>query len=222
MDQIGPAIHIPAGATTLAGFRAWVLADDFPEHWHVSYIGGALLIDLGPEEIETHNKVKTEITFAISNLNKEMDLGEFFSRGALVTNETADLSTEPDGTFVTWQSYEAGRVWLTPHKDQPGHYIEVQGTPDWMLEVVSDSSADKDTRSLRETYHRAGIPEYWIIDARFDEIDFQVLRYRRDRYVAVSPREGWLRSRVFGRGFRLERRRNRLGRWSYTLRVTTD
>ena len=29
---------------------------------------------------------------------------------------------------------------------------------------------------------------------RRNEIGFQILRYRRDRYVAVTPREGWLRS----------------------------
>jgi Uma2 family endonuclease len=91
-----------------------------------------------------------------------------------------------------------------------------------VLEVVSQGSVTKDTRSLREAYHRAGVPEYWIIDARSEAIDFQILRYRRDRYVAVSPREGWLRSRVFGRGFLLERQHNRQGRWSYTLRMTTD
>jgi hypothetical protein len=47
----------------------------------------------------------------------------------------------------------------------------------------------------------------------------QVLRRRRDRSVVVAPRGGWNRSPVFGRGFRLERRRNRMGRWEYTLEV---
>ena len=41
-------------------------------------------------------------------------------------------------------------------------------------------------------------------------------------YVAVSPREGWLRSPVFGRGFLLDRQRNRQDRWTYTLRVSPD
>ena len=152
-------------------------------------------------------------------MNEELDLGEFYSDGTLVTNEAADLSTEPDGTFVTWRSFEAGRVRLTPREDRPGQYVELQGTPDWVLEVVSRSSVAKDTRVLRAAYHRAGVPEYWIIDARFDAIDFQVLRRRRDRYVVVAPRGGWHRSPVFGRGFRLERRRNRMGRWKYTLEV---
>jgi len=64
---------------------------------------------------------------------------------------------------------------------------------------------------------RAGIPEYWLIDAQLGEVSFQVLRRQQNRYVAVGPRGGWNRATVFGRSFRLERRKNRLGRWAYSL-----
>jgi len=216
-------VRVPASAVaSLAGFREWVLSDKFPEHGRLSYLQGELFIDMSPEDLDLHNKVKTEVSRVLSTLVVERDLGDFYSDRTLVTNDAAGLSTEPDGTFVSWQSYEAGRVRVAPGKAGPEHYVELQGAPDWVVEIVSQSSVVKDTRTLRESYHRAGVPEYWIIDARYDEIAFQILRYRRDRYVAVAPREGWLRSRAFGRGFRLERRRDRLGRWRYTLRVTPD
>jgi Uma2 family endonuclease len=82
--------------------------------------------------------------------------------------------------------------------------LELEGTPDWVLEVVSQSSVAQDTEWLRVSYHRAGIPEYWLIDARFDELSFQVLRRRRDRFAVVAARGGWCRSQVFGHSFRLE------------------
>jgi len=68
-----PAIRIPARAATLAGFRAWALSDEFPERGRFSFINGELFIDMSPEELETHNKVKTEVVFAIANLNTELD-----------------------------------------------------------------------------------------------------------------------------------------------------
>ena len=216
-----PPIRIPISAGTHAGFRAWVTSDEFPEKLRASFINEEIVIDMSPEELETHNKVKTSDYLAhLIHLNQELDLGELFSDRTLVTNPATGLSTEPDGTFVSWASYEADRVRLVPRKNRPGQYIELEGTPDWVLEVVSQSSVQKDTELLRDLYHRSGIPEYWLIDARFDEVSFQILRRRRDRYVAVKPRDGWHRSTVFGRSFRLERRKNRLGRWRYTLDVS--
>jgi Uma2 family endonuclease len=215
-----PPIRIPVSATTHAGFRAWATSDAFPERLRASFINQEIIIDMSPEELETHNKVKTTVVGAIDFLNRRLDLGELFSDRTLVSNRAAGLSTEPDATFVSWSSFDAARVRLVPRKKRPGQYMELEGTPDWVLEIVSQSSVAQDTEWLRESYHRAGIPEYWLIDARFDELSFQVLRRRRDRFAVVAARGGWCRSQVFGHSFRLERQKNKIGRWSYTLGVT--
>src|SRR5205807_5053207 len=98
-----------------------------------------------------------------------------------------------------------------------GKYLEIEGTPDWIMEIVSDSSVRKDKTRLREAYHRVGIPEYWLIDARGEEISFQILLWRRNGYAAAPQRGGWQPSRVFRHGFRLKRQRDELGFWEYTL-----
>ena len=67
--------------------------------------------------------------------------------------------------------------------------------------------------------HRAGIPEYWLVDARGSEIAFQILNRRKTGYAAARVVDGWRRSRVFGRSFRLVRTAVRLGLWEYTLEV---
>ena len=149
--------------------------------------------------------------------NEQLDLGELFSDRTLVTNAAAGLSTEPDGTFVTWASYEAGRVRLVPRKDRPGQYKELEGTPDWVLEVVSRSSVLKDTVSLRESYHRARIPEYWLIDARPDPLVFDILRHTPKGYRATPKKEGWVKSAVFGKSFRLTCGLSDLRHPEYTL-----
>lgn len=212
-------IRIPSGAATLDGFRAWARSDHFPETLRASFINREIVLDMSPEETETHNKVKTEVSRGIGTLIRGLDLGEFYGDGTLLTNPAAQLSTDPDALFVTWESFEAGRARLVPRGDRPGPFVELEGTPDWVLEVVSRTSVRKDADWLRDAYHRAGVPEYWLVDARFDPIAFTLLRRRRDRYVATSPRDGWLRSAVFGRRFRLDRQRNRAGRWTYTLHV---
>ena len=82
----GVCLRIPRSAWSLNGFRQWVLSDEFPEKLRVTFVDGEIYLDMSWEEIETHNKVKTEILRVLSNLNVELDQGELFSDGVLVSN----------------------------------------------------------------------------------------------------------------------------------------
>jgi Uma2 family endonuclease len=203
----------------MKGFREWATSDYFPEHLRVAFLNEEIYLDMSNEELETHNKVKMEIGRLLLNWNRETQRGTFCGDGVLLTHEAAGVSNNPDAFFFSHDALRAGRVRLVPRQEKRGQYIEIEGTPDWVLEVVSAGSVQKDTVQLREAYHRAGIPEYWIIDARGDEIVFQILHYRKNGYAAATRRGGWQRSRVFGRSFRLERQRDALGLWEYTLHV---
>ena len=177
---------------------------------------------MSPEEIETHGKVKQAVALTIDHLSEELDLGEFLPDGTWLTNDAADLSCEPDGTFISWESSASGRVCFVPRQQEERQYIEIQGSPDWVLEVVSNSSGAKDTRILRRKYQRARITEYWLVDARGADVSMKVLIHRPKGYVESKPREGWLYSPLFERSFRLVRRRNRMGRWQYKLEVRSE
>ena len=58
-----------------------------------------------------------------------------------------------------------------------------------------------------------------MIDARGPEVLFPILLWRKAGYVPAPVRDGWQRSRVFGRSFRLTRKRDRRGAWRYRLLV---
>ncbi len=142
----GLEIIVPTSAlANLAGFRAWATSDTFPEIGRYSYVDRELFIDMSSEETETHNKVKLAVTSGVVLVNEEIDLGELYADRALVTNDAAWLSTEPDGTLVTWECSLAGRVRPEPRKGAIGQFMEMHGSPDWILEVVSNSSIKKDT-----------------------------------------------------------------------------
>jgi Uma2 family endonuclease len=215
----GLCLCMPVRAATLAGFRAWVTSDDFPEWVRVTFVDQEIYLDMSKEELETHAKVKAEVCRVLLNLAKELKTGDFYLDGVLISNEAAEFSNNPDALFVLLESIEKNRVRMLPREGEEGQFLEIEGTPDWVLEVISHSSVTKDTKKLRRAYHRAGIREYWLIDARGDTIDFQILYWRKKGYVAAPNRDGWQRSEVFGREFRLVRERNRLGRWEYTLEI---
>ena len=209
----------PVSACTLRGFRAWATSDFFPEHVRATFVDGEIFFDMSNEEPETHVAVKTEVSRVLSTLVRQHDLGKFYANGVLVSNEAGGVANNPDGTFFTAATFQSRRVRLVPREGAEGRYAEIEGTPDWVMEVVSDSSVRKDSAQLREAYHRAGIREYWLIDARGGQLVFQVLHWHKKGYVAAPKRGGWQRSQVFGRSFCLERRRDQLGLWEYTLRV---
>ena len=164
---------------------------------------------MSPDELETHNKVRSAVGYGVAIVNDEAEAGEYFADGALLTNTRANLATVPDGMFVRWATSEAGRVRFVPRKDRHGQFIEIRGTPDWVLEVVSLSSVHKDTIDLPILYHRAGIHEFWLIDARGEEIDFRILLRGRTKYVSATLRAGWLYSPVFKRSRVFRSRRNK-------------
>jgi Uma2 family endonuclease len=216
-DAAQPTVSIPADAWTHAGFRAWATSGDFPEQGRISYLGGEVWIDMSPEIIETHTLIKSEVGYRIVGLNRKEKRGLFLGDRVLLTNEDVGLSTEADSAFVTWETLRSGRLELVPRRGHPGQSREVRGTPDWVLEILSDSSVVKDTQRLRDLYFRAGIPEYWLIDARAEQLVFQVLVPGPDGYVDSPHRGQWHVSSVFDRRFRLERQRGPLGIWEYTL-----
>jgi Uma2 family endonuclease len=164
--------------------------------------------------------VKVELTSVLHQLAREADLGLVFADRALLTNEAARLSTEPDALFATWDTLSSGRLSRVPKKNREADAIELVGTPDVVVEVVSDSSVRKDLVALRERHARAGIPVYWIVAARGDAVRFAILSLLDGTYEPAAAETAPQPSRVFARSFRLERAKNRVGTWSYTLRAS--
>jgi Uma2 family endonuclease len=218
-DEGETVLRIPPDVYTLDGFRRWVHGQDFPEKLKAHYIQGNIYIDMAQESIQTHVLVKTAVFQTLPNLMDEENLGEFYTDGVLLTNRQAQVSNNPNGVAVLWATIEAGRV---RYIKQKGVETEIQGTPDWVMEIVSNSSVHKDKRHLRSAYHAAKIPEYWLIDARGEDIKFQILQWRKSGYVPASIKDGWQHSKVFGHDFQLTRQQNRRGAWKYTLLVNPE
>lgn len=215
----GLCFRIPVSACTLDGFRAWVKSDELPDHLHVAFLGHEIFLDMSKEEIQSHALVKSAICRILMNVTAESNLGMFLLDGVLITNEAARVSNNPDATLVSRESIQSERVRFVPGAGEREQFLEIEGSPDWVMEIVSNSSVRKDTEQLLEAYYRAGISEYWLVDARGEELMFRILHWRKTGYAAAPQRAGWQRSRVFGRAFRLERKRNDLGFWEYTLQM---
>jgi Uma2 family endonuclease len=200
---------------SLAAFREWAGDNDLPDKTRVDFYKGKVWVDMGKEQVFTHGQLKTEFAVVLGGLIKQADLGHYWCNGVLLTNEDADLSGNPDGVFVSHDAFESGRVTLTEGADEG--FVELVGTPDMVLEVVSESSVAKDKVTLRQAYREAGIPEFWLADARGERNEFHILKHGPKGYIETRKSGGWLKSAVFGKSFRLVRGLDRAGNPRFTL-----
>ena len=213
-------IEIPGGIQGLSDFRAWARSEEFPERGRIDWIEGRLEVDMSPEDLNTHGSPKSAIAIKIGSLLQEPGRAMVFIDRARYSCPDADLSVEPDVLVLLVETLERGRARLLPKvSGVEGRYVEIEGAVDLAVECLSDSSEEKD-EGLREKYHRASVREYWLVDARKDEIDFQLLLYRPSGYLE-APRdgEGFARSEVLGGRVRLVRAREVAGLVFFRLEV---
>jgi Uma2 family endonuclease len=210
-------IRIPPWVVDHESFRRWVRSEEFPEKGRICYLNGEVWADMSGEQIYTHNQVKQEFSRTLGNLVIAEDLGTYFPDGILLSNAEVDFTSGPDGIYVSFSGLESGDV-RQVEGAQRG-FVELEGSPEMVLEVVSNSSVEKDTVTLRELYWQAGIKEYWLVDARAEKLEFDILRHTAKGYVATRKQGGWIKSTVFGKLFKFTRRSDRLGNPAYRLAV---
>jgi Uma2 family endonuclease len=169
------------------------------------------------EEFLTHSRVKQAFNGMYFVLLGQHPIGDFIPDRMLLVNEAANLSTEPDGLFYLWTTMKSGRLRLVPGKKSG--YTQLEGTPDSVLEIVSDGSQTKDLITLRDLYWKAQIPEYWLVDARKDETRFDILRHAPEGYLQSPGEDGWQHSEILGRSFRIEHSTDPLGRPLFVVQV---
>ena len=102
-------VRIPDSLADLGAFRTWVRSDTFPEVGRICYLAGEVWVDMSKEQFFSHNQIKSEFGRVSGNLAKETATGRYVPDGMLLTNTEADLSSRPDGAFVSNEYLRVGR-----------------------------------------------------------------------------------------------------------------
>lgn len=212
-------VEIPLDLRSLADFRRWALSGEFPRRGRIDFLAGRIEVDISPEDFFCHGTLKVELIRVLSQLVKEAGSGHLVTDRTRVSCPDADLSAEPDIVFVSNETLGAGRARLVAAAtSQPGRYVELEGAPDLVVEIVSDRSVIKDTQRLPQAYFRAGVREFWLADARSEQLLFLIHQPGPSGFQAVEcDLQGFQPSAVFGRGFRLDGSRDAQGNWAFDL-----
>ena len=211
---INGSAHIPHWVIDHESFRRWARSNAFPERGQFFYLDGTFWVDLSMETL-IHNQIKNAILIVLGSIVTNEALGRVLGDRMMLTHPGAGLSCEPDLMFIANASLHDGAVILREGNTS----LEVEGSPDMALEVVSKSSVQKDTVAFKELYARAAIAEYWIVDSTAEKPELVIYRLTDGKYLTVRRQDGWVKSKVFGRSFRLTSRKDAQGMSQFELEI---
>ena len=213
--------EIPAGIETFEDFRRWSLSDEFPQRGRIDFINGHIEVDMAPDRINTHSVIVSAIVATLWNFVDRHGLGQVLGSQTRIASRPAELSCEPDIKVVLWESLRSGRVKYAPATNQLSEddMLEVEGGPGVVVEILSPGSVEKDKTLLPPAYFKAGVREYWLVDALEKQLSFQIQKRGRKGFETVVPdAKGFAHSDVLNQSFRLKRRKGPVDyTWIYNL-----
>jgi Uma2 family endonuclease len=190
-------ISVPREVTDLESFRRWFQSEEFPSEAKVTYFDGNVLVEQIMERI-LHSEIKSQLHIDIGHRVRQHNLGKTHCDRMRFTNIEADLSVEPDIMFYSHASKSSGRVKITDGDAT----TEVLGSPELIVEVVSNSSSKKDEQILPVKYYQAGVMEYWIVDSRKSPV-MTIMKRGKQGFITSSSQDGWHHSEVLAAQCRL-------------------
>jgi Uma2 family endonuclease len=118
-------------------------------------IDGEHYVNASP--ITKHQRVSYRLILAIGVYLDEHPVGILFHAPFDVVFSRYDV-VEPDLIFI---SNERREILTTKN---------IQGSPDLLIEILSDSNRKYDEVTKRALYERTGVSEYWIVDPVADAV----------------------------------------------------
>lgn len=119
-----------------------------PEGERYELIEGELLMT--PSPVPKHQRISRELEFEILKFVKGNDLGQVFYAPCDVYLDDENV-VQPDILFIS-----KDRLNIIGEKN-------IQGSPDLVIEIISENTAYRDLVQKKKLYARFGVKEYWIV-----------------------------------------------------------
>ena len=104
-----------------------------------------------------HQKVSINLASAMAAFAKQKSLGLVLTAPCDVILSDENV-VQPDLLFVS-----AARAAIVTEDN-------IQGAPDIVVEILSESSRKKDEVTKRKLYERFGVQEYWVVDPELETV----------------------------------------------------
>ncbi len=145
-------------------------------------IDGELFVTPSPRR--SHQKVVGNLYLYLAQFVKNKKLGEVYVAPFDVVFSRFDV-VEPDILYIS-----AARASVLTEKN-------VQGAPDLVVEVLSETTAEVDRTTKLKLYARFGVQEYWIIDPKGPSAEVYVRKGQLFELITKLSADGNLASTLF-------------------------
>ncbi len=108
-----------------------------------------------PAPRRKHQRVSGRLFVALSGFTASRRLGEVYAAPFDVVLSDENV-VQPDLLFLS-----AARAGISTEDN-------IQGAPDLIVEILSESSRKKDEVTKRKLYERFGVQEYWVVDPELE------------------------------------------------------
>jgi len=132
-----------------------------PDDERYELIEGDLLMT--PSPVTRHQRISRKIEFMLEKYVTENDLGEVFYAPFDVCLDDENV-VQPDILFISKE-----RLDIIGEKN-------IQGAPDLVIEIISESTAYRDLVQKKKLYARFGVKEYWIVIPEESSVDLFTLK----------------------------------------------
>jgi Uma2 family endonuclease len=163
--------------------------ENFPDDGKIrEVIGGELYVSAAPNT--RHQRIVTELVFLIRTFLQSDPLGAVIVSPIEVVFSDED-AIQPDMVFIRQEN-----VGIITEK-------RITGAPDWVIEVLSPSTRERDLETKRKLYARFGVV-YWAVDPdtntliAWDEGGERHYRVGDEATVSVLPGFSLNLSALFG------------------------
>lgn len=131
-----------------------------PDDERYELLDGALIVPPPPNT--AHQSVQAELGWRMARFIRERGLGHLFFAPTDVVLSRTDV-VQPDLLFISSERVDI----ITP--------ANIQGAPDLIVEIRSESTAERDESFKRQLYANFGVKEYWLVDPEAATISILLL-----------------------------------------------
>jgi Uma2 family endonuclease len=171
---------------SVAEFRQMEFED---EDAYYELINGEVVKKSAPTPL--HQEISNNLSFALTAFIRQNSLGKLF--------------TAPVDVYLHEFSHVLPDILFVSTKNQAIiHYKEgIIGVPDLVVEIISPSSIYKDRVLKNNDYQAAGVPEYWLVDAKNQAVEVYENLGHSFQLFAFAAETGTIQSKLL-QGFSID------------------